>query len=124
MRSGVDCQLEVFRNGREAFAGLGTQSSVIPALVVVDAELPDMDGLAVVQMLRIDERMRGIPVVVFSDSAQFDIGDDFYAAGATAFHLKSPDGETYKAQVQAVVREWVRAEHLLGRVERPPVAGE
>ena len=51
--------------------GLGLELARMhrPALILLDINLPDMDGYAVMQCLRENEATRGIPVVAISASA-------------------------------------------------------
>ncbi len=52
-----------------AAAGLARLHDVRPALVVMDIELPDADGLDVTERLKADPKTRDIPVLVVSAHA-------------------------------------------------------
>ena len=50
-------------NGEEA---LKTLEHIKPALIFLDLKMPGMDGFAVLERLRADDRWRHIPVVILS----------------------------------------------------------
>jgi len=52
-------------NGKEALRFL-EQSAIIPALVITDLMMPEVDGLALIKKLKANERFRLIPVLVVS----------------------------------------------------------
>lgn len=50
-------------NGREALAMMHT---TLPDLVLLDLMMPELDGFGVLNAMRMDERLRGVPVVVLT----------------------------------------------------------
>ncbi len=64
MRSG--CELRIARNGREAIASARSQP---PDLLLIDMHLGDMTGLDVLDALRDDEGLRGVPRIALSADA-------------------------------------------------------
>jgi DNA-binding response OmpR family regulator len=72
-------------------------------LVLLDLEMPEMDGFAVCRILRSDERLRSLPVLVLSvRNEPKDILAGF-AEGVTDYMTK-PFKE---AQLRARVRSWL-----------------
>ena len=62
-KSGISHRVAVVRDGEEALELLlGAED--LPRLVLLDLNLPKVDGLEVLRRLRADERTRGLPVVV------------------------------------------------------------
>ena len=55
-----------------------------PGLVLLDLQLPDLDGAAVLQRLREDPATAGIPVVVVSGGVEAETAAQFEAAGVLA----------------------------------------
>lgn len=60
------------RDGAEGLAALA--SDPLPALVLLDFEMPGMDGLTMLRMLREDARTAAVPVL-FSTAARLDLAD-------------------------------------------------
>lgn len=72
-------------SGEEAKA-LATGES--PDLIMTDMNLPDIDGLALVEHLKQDSRTARVPVVILSASPEVDASDIALAAGAEQFLAK------------------------------------
>ncbi len=81
-----------------------------PALVLMDIQLPGMDGLTALRQLRADPATRPIPVVAVTASAMPQQREEILAAGFDAY-LPKP------ISIQ-VLAETVR--RLLGERRRPP----
>jgi len=63
-----------------------------PALILLDINLPDMDGYAVMQCLREHEATRDIPVLAMSANARPEDIERSKAAGFVAYLTKPLDG--------------------------------
>jgi signal transduction histidine kinase/ActR/RegA family two-component response regulator len=77
--------LETYREGAE---GLAAVRRLRPDLVLLDLDLPDIDGLAVLARLQHDEDTHAIPVIVISASVMPQQVDAALAAGAAEFLTK------------------------------------
>jgi PAS domain S-box-containing protein len=75
-----------------------------PALVLLDINLPDMDGYAVMQCLRESEATRRIPVVAVSANAMPRDLERAKAAGFAAYLTKPLDVPALMAQVDDLLR--------------------
>jgi CheY-like chemotaxis protein len=89
-KSRVANRVEVARDGAEALARLFGHGEwegrpLDPVLVLLDLKLPKVDGLAVLERLRANERTRRLPVVALTSSAEetdllrsYDLGVNSY----------------------------------------------
>lgn len=59
------------------------------AFVILDQNLPGINGSAFLRELRQDPRFRGLPVVLFTTSINPSDCLECYEAGANAYHVKS-----------------------------------
>ena len=59
-----------------------------PDLVLMDIQLPDIDGISALRQLREDERTRAIPVLAVSASAMPDEQQRIVASGFDAYITK------------------------------------
>jgi len=98
----------VFRvsNGEEALAFLRKTGPYAnaerPHLMVLDLNLPKIDGLSVLSRIRNDESLKSIPVIVISTSSrQADI-EKAMALGARHYIVKPDSFEKLTEQVKAV----------------------
>ncbi len=71
-----------------------------PALVLMDIQLPDMDGSAALQRLRSDERTARIPVLALTAQAMQGDRERFLAAGFDGYLSKPIDVDELIATVQ------------------------
>ncbi|HSR13757.1 MAG TPA: response regulator, partial [Thermodesulfobacteriota bacterium] len=72
-------------NGREALALLKTRRV---DLILTDLNMPDMDGLEMVQTLREDAGTRDTPVVMITTLANEDVKDAAFTLGVKGFLQK------------------------------------
>jgi CheY-like chemotaxis protein len=74
-----------YEDGPEAIRGLGVRR---PDLVLLDISLPGMDGVEVLQVLRGEERLRGLPVIALTAHAMVGDRERFLAAGFDGYVTK------------------------------------
>lgn len=78
-----------------------------PALVLLDLNLPKLDGREVLQAIRGDERTRSLPVVVLTTSVEpFDV-EASYALGVNSYIRKPVDFEEFVSAVRQVGQYWL-----------------
>jgi CheY-like chemotaxis protein len=97
----------VFRvsNGEEALAFLHKSGPYThaerPKLMVLDLNLPKIDGLSVLTRVRSDESLRSIPVVVISTSSRPADKEKAFSLGASHYIVKPDSFEKLTEQVKA-----------------------
>lgn len=78
-----------------------------PKVILVDLNLTGMTGLEVLQQLKVRERTRAIPVVIFTGS---DSKTDMWAAyrhGANSYVVKPTDPQKYAKAVGDIAHYWL-----------------
>jgi len=78
-----------YQTGEEALAGVSAEAP--PALVLLDLNLPGVQGLDVLARWKADAGLRVVPVIVLSGSSREEDVDAAYAAGANAYLAKPID---------------------------------
>ena len=117
--AGLDMRLDVVRDGAEAIdylfargAHAGRDPAKLPAIVLLDLNLPKLDGREVLQAIRASEAMRNLPVVVLTTSTEpFDV-DASYAMGANSYIRKPVDFEQFVWAVKQVGLYWLVLNHV------------
>jgi len=112
--AGISHPLVVAPDGAQALDWLfarGTHAQrdrdALPALVLLDLNLPKLDGREVVRAIRADVRTRGLPVVVLSSSAQpYDI-DASFASGVDSYLQKPVDFGRFIEDVRRLSAMWL-----------------
>jgi CheY-like chemotaxis protein len=77
-------------NGIEALEILKDNKSVKPELIYMDINMPVMDGWECLTMLKQDEQLKDIPVIVYSTSSRKQDALKAFSLGALCFFTK-PD---------------------------------
>ncbi|WP_303901033.1 response regulator [Thiohalomonas denitrificans] len=96
----------VAHNGREALDYLfGSERP--PRLILLDLKLPKMGGLEVLQALRVDNRTRLTPVVVFTSSVEQTDVTTSYDLGANSYVRKPVDYKEFSEALKLVVDYWL-----------------
>ena len=92
--------LHKFYNGREAMDYLeNLQGFQFPCLIILDMNMPVMDGRQTLAALKSDSKYRNIPVVVFTTSSS-ETDRMFCAHHNTAMITKPPQYDKLKEVVQ------------------------
>jgi CheY-like chemotaxis protein len=63
----------------------------IPDVILLDINMPGIDGVEVCRYLRRDPRTAQVPIIAISSETQEDMVDQAYEAGANAFLSKPID---------------------------------
>lgn len=83
----------------------------LPSIVLLDLNLPKVDGREVLQAVRANEATRTLPVVVLTTSAEpFDV-EASYALGVNSYIQKPVDFEQFVWAVKQVGLYWLVLNH-------------
>ena len=85
-----------------------------PKLVLLDLDMPDMDGYAVVRRIRSEPGLAGLPVVMFSAATEKDLLAAL-VCGADAYLRK---GSCSVDDIRCSVRRWEESDHPQQRADR------
>lgn len=91
----------------EAFNGQACLASLeheLPHLILMDLQLPDIDGYTLVQKLRADVRCHQLPIVAVTAFAMKGDREKAMAAGCTGVITKPIDTRAFPKQVEAYLR--------------------
>ncbi len=86
------------REGRE---GTRLAARLEPDLILLDIQLPEMDGYQVAQALRSNPALDGVPIVAVTSYAMVGDRERVMAAGCTGYIEKPINPDTFVAQVKA-----------------------
>jgi CheY-like chemotaxis protein len=109
--SKVLCDIHHVRDGREALDYLfrrGEQfaNAPRPDLILLDLNMPRMDGREVLKDLKEDTDLRTIPVVVLTTSDMERDIEASYDLGANSFVTKPIDLEAFFAAIRTIETYW------------------
>ena len=86
-------------------SGLELARTVDPVLILLDIQLPGMDGYAVAQALRAEPGSAGVPIVAVTSYAMAGDRERCLAAGCDGYIEKPIDPQTFVALVERFVPE-------------------
>jgi two-component system, response regulator len=113
MRDGLEAVQYLFGFGRFEYRDLED----MPAVVLIDLNLPKMDGLEVLRRMRADYRTKLIPVTIFTSSVDEQDLINGYSLGANSYVRKPHDFVNFSRIVEQLVTYWVK-------LNEPPPPGE
>ena len=93
-------EVEVALDGAEALDALETR---IPDLILMDMQLPKVDGYEATRRIKADERFKGIPLVAVTAHSMRGDQDKAMAAGCDVFVTKPINGEELLALVDRLL---------------------
>src|SRR5215210_6781997 len=107
---GVANEVVLARDGVEAVEHLFhpvRAASEMPGLVLLDLNMPRMDGFWVLHKMRAAVRTRFIPVVIMTSSVDPEDVRMAYTLGANGYLDKLSDGMAWNELVRSVARYWL-----------------
>jgi CheY-like chemotaxis protein len=102
----------VVKNGAEALdylycrGNFKTRAGGNPILVLLDNKMPKVSGLQVLKIMKADERLKKIPVVVLTSSREESDLDEFYKHGVNAYVVKPLGFAEFMAAVKKLGVFW------------------
>jgi len=100
--------LETFilqKNGHEIIQarhgeqGIALAAQTVPDLILLDIQLPGMDGYTVAEKLRKNPRMAGIPIIAVTSYAMTGDRERILAAGCTSYIEKPINPDTFHLEI-------------------------
>ena len=77
-----------------------------PAVILLDLKMPKVDGLEVLQIIKNDEKLKTIPVVILTSSREENDLIDGYKLGVNSYVVKPVDFEQFTNAVSLLGLFW------------------
>jgi two-component system response regulator len=107
-------EVVVARNGAEALdylfgtgAYAGRNLNLMPQVVLLDLNLPKLNGLEVLRRLRSDDRTRRLPVVILTSSVEEQDRINGYDLGANSYVRKPVDFKQFNEATRQLGLYWL-----------------
>ena len=84
--------------------GLELAATIRPDLILLDIQLPGMDGHAVARALKSDPQLKSIPIVAVTSYAMVGDREKVFAAGVEGYIEKPINPETFVTEVERFLR--------------------
>lgn len=113
-QSGFACDFRAVNDGEQLLAYLRREGSFavgppppFPGLILLDLNMPRMDGRAALRAIRADPRLRLLPVVVFTTSTSPVDVQVSYELGANSYIAKPPGFDGMVTVMKALGDYWL-----------------
>jgi CheY-like chemotaxis protein len=83
------------------------QVALRPSVILLDLNLPGIDGREVLERLKQDQSFKEIPIVVFTTSSNPKDIELCYQKGANGYLVKPMDAQELKKTIRAFVDYWL-----------------
>lgn len=113
-------QLRFATHGQQA---LEIARSWLPELILLDAEMPGLDGFEVCRQLKADSVLADIPVMFVTQHNAATVEAAVFELGAVDFLVKPFVGPALRARVAMHLRLQRMAQHLMRLSHRDPLTG-
>jgi len=90
-------EVHAARNGQE---GIDISGAVKPDLILLDIQLPVMDGYTVARHLRANPELEGVPIIAVTSYAMAGDREKAISAGCTGYIEKPINPDTFMAQIE------------------------
>jgi chemotaxis family two-component system response regulator Rcp1 len=97
---------------RDGAAALDFLQRQLPDLILLDLNLPKVDGRKVLEHVKSDERLRRIPVIIVSSSQAEEDVAKAYRFSANAYVMKPIDPALFLKAVNAIGKFWLEIVRL------------
>lgn len=106
---GPDYELSHFLTGDELCDQVAEdrRRRSLPLLILLDLNLPGLDGLAVLDYLKGSDELRSIPVVMLTTSNNPDDIRGCYRAGANCYTVKPFELPEFRSLLQETLEYWL-----------------
>ncbi len=84
------------------------QSSELPSVVFIDLKMCGMGGIDTVRMIREDDRLRHLPLVIVTNSTLESDMRKAYDAGADSFIHKAFDIDQFSRDLNDLLKRWLQ----------------
>lgn len=100
-RSRMDVELVLAENGQEA---LDKSFAKAPDLILMDMQMPVMDGWQAVPILKADDRTKNVPIIAFTAQAKPEDKQRAREMGCIDYYTKPMDPEELLTLVQKYLK--------------------
>jgi CheY-like chemotaxis protein len=105
-KSNIQNPLFVASNGVEALEMLNSEISPLPRIIILDINMPKMNGIEFLKALRADENLKHISVFVVTTSNEDSDKIKAYDLNVAGFILKPLSFEKFMSSVSTLKNYW------------------
>ncbi len=100
----------VTSNGEEALEYLINENSEIPCIILLDLNMPKMNGLEFMKVAKESERLKKIPIVVLTTSSEERDRMNSFNCGVAGYMTKPVDYQQFVDVIKTINLYWTLSE--------------
>ena len=97
-------------NGEEALEYLRGQGNQKPCIILLDLNMPKMNGIEFLKIAKADETLKNIPVIVLTTSKTAPDVVESFQLGAAGYMIKSVDYRQFVETIRTIDLYWTLSE--------------
>ena len=97
-------------NGEQALEYLRSESDKKPCVIFLDLNMPKMDGLELLKVLKADELLKRIPVVVLSTSKNNEDIVQSFGLSVAGYIVKPVNYKEFVEMIRTILSYWTLSE--------------
>jgi len=106
----VTNDLVVTSNGEEAVAHLQNRTQPLPGIILLDLNMPKMNGIEFLSIIKSDDRLRSIPVVVLTTSQEEQDRIESFKMSVAGYMIKPVDYIKFVDVMRTINIYWTLSE--------------
>ena len=106
----VTNRIEVVSNGEEALSYLRNSANQRPCIILLDLNMPKMNGIEFLKVKKQDEMMRNIPTVVLTTSREEQDKVNSFNLGVAGYMIKPVEDRKFVEVAKAIDIYWTLSE--------------
>ena len=104
--------LAIATNGEEALEYLRDKNNETPGIILLDLNMPRMNGIEFLEVAKRDEMLKSIPVIVLTTSKEQQDKVDTYGLGVAGYMIKPVEYPQFIEVMKAINLYWTLSESL------------
>jgi CheY-like chemotaxis protein len=106
----VTNRLDIVNDGEQALAFLKNPDKDTPGIILLDLNMPRMNGIEFLKIAKKDETMKKIPVIVLTTSKDDQDKIDSFNFGVAGYMVKPVDYQKFVEVVKTIDLYWTLSE--------------
>jgi len=97
-------------NGKEALEHLRSESNKKPCIILLDLNMPKMNGIEFLKVVKADDEVKKIPVVVLTTSEEEQDVVESFNLGVAGYIVKPIDYKKFVDAIRVIHMYWTTSE--------------
>lgn len=106
-KNNITNEIQTAMNGEEAISLLHADNSELPSIVLMDINMPKMNGLEALKKIRSHPKTAALPVVILTSSKEDQDIIDGYGNGANSYIRKPVDFVNFVEAIKQLGMYWL-----------------